>query len=146
MDMGVFLGVVQIVSNVPLHQPVKRRKVIADRVGVQGMIAAFRGQADQKSQDRDLHGLAEQRLKADQEQTLIRLTDAARRQGLELLVEVIPSKVAPIADDTTAQVIQRLYEIGIQIGFDPLLNLRSDVQICKEKREKIAGSLVNVSI
>ena len=32
------------------------------------MVAPFGGQTDQKSQDRDLHGLAEQRLKADQEQ------------------------------------------------------------------------------
>ncbi|QFS99909.1 5-dehydro-2-deoxygluconokinase [Labrenzia sp. THAF191b] len=50
---------------------------------------------------------------ADQEQTVLRLFSAARRNGLEFLLEVIPSKVAPIDDDTTARVIQRFYDIGV---------------------------------
>ncbi len=49
----------------------------------------------------------------DQEQTVLRLFSAARRNGLEFLLEVIPSKVAPIDDDTTARVIQRFYDIGV---------------------------------
>jgi 5-dehydro-2-deoxygluconokinase len=49
----------------------------------------------------------------DQEQTVLRLFSAARRNGLEFLLEVIPSKVAPVDDDTTARVIQRFYDIGI---------------------------------
>ncbi len=48
-----------------------------------------------------------------QEQTVLRLFSAARRNGLEFLLEVIPSKVAPIDDDTTARVIQRFYDIGV---------------------------------
>ena len=50
---------------------------------------------------------------ADQEATVIRLFHAARRNGLEFLLEVIPSKVAPVEDDTTAWVIQRFYDKGI---------------------------------
>ncbi|MBN8181220.1 bifunctional 5-dehydro-2-deoxygluconokinase/5-dehydro-2-deoxyphosphogluconate aldolase [Roseibium aggregatum] len=49
----------------------------------------------------------------DQEQTVLRLFSAARRNGLEFLLEVIPSKVAPVDDDTTARVIQRFYDIGV---------------------------------
>lgn len=45
--------------------------------------------------------------------TVTRLFHAARRNGLELLLEVIPSKVGPVDDDTTPQVIQRFYDAGI---------------------------------
>jgi 5-dehydro-2-deoxygluconokinase len=45
--------------------------------------------------------------------TLERLFHAARRNRLELLVEVIPSKVGPVDDDTTATVIRRIYARGI---------------------------------
>ena len=45
---------------------------------------------------------------ADQEATVLRLFDAARRNRLELLLEVIPSKVAPIEADTSARIIQRI--------------------------------------
>ncbi|MDZ4134114.1 MAG: DUF2090 domain-containing protein, partial [Paracoccaceae bacterium] len=38
---------------------------------------------------------------------------AARRNRLELLMEVIPSKVGPVDDATTARVIQRIYDAGI---------------------------------
>ncbi|MDV7143346.1 5-dehydro-2-deoxygluconokinase [Tropicimonas sp. TH_r6] len=34
---------------------------------------------------------------------------ASRRNGLEFLLEVIPSKVGPVDDDTTAQIIHRIY-------------------------------------
>ena len=50
---------------------------------------------------------------ADQEATLIRLFTAARRNRLEVLLEVIPSKVAPVEDDTTARIIDRIYALGI---------------------------------
>ncbi|WP_297842018.1 5-dehydro-2-deoxygluconokinase [uncultured Roseibium sp.] len=50
---------------------------------------------------------------ADQEQTVWRLFSAARRNRLEFLLEVIPSKVAPIDDDTTARVIQHFYDTGV---------------------------------
>lgn len=51
--------------------------------------------------------------KAEQEETVSRLFAAARRNRLEFLLEVIPSKAGPVDDDTTARVIKRFYEIGI---------------------------------
>jgi 5-dehydro-2-deoxygluconokinase len=53
-------------------------------------------------------------MKARQERELQRLYDAARRLGRELLVEIVASKNGPVADDTVAAVIARLYEIGIK--------------------------------
>ncbi|TGD42860.1 5-dehydro-2-deoxygluconokinase [Pseudotabrizicola sediminis] len=52
-------------------------------------------------------------IKAEQEATVTRLFHAARRNRLEFLLEVIPSKAGPVTDQTTAQVIQRFYDIGI---------------------------------
>ncbi|HMO70280.1 MAG TPA: 5-dehydro-2-deoxygluconokinase [Paracoccaceae bacterium] len=52
-------------------------------------------------------------LQAAQEATVTRLFHAARRNRLEFLLEVIPSKVGPINDDTTARIIRRFYEIGV---------------------------------
>ncbi|WP_420333991.1 bifunctional 5-dehydro-2-deoxygluconokinase/5-dehydro-2-deoxyphosphogluconate aldolase [Roseibium sp.] len=52
-------------------------------------------------------------MKAQQENVLKRLFAACRRNRLELLLEVIPSKVGPVDDDTTARIIRRIYEIGI---------------------------------
>lgn len=52
-------------------------------------------------------------MKAQQEDVLTRLFAACRRNRLELLLEVIPSKVGPVDDDTTARIIRRIYEIGI---------------------------------
>jgi 5-dehydro-2-deoxygluconokinase len=52
-------------------------------------------------------------MRSEQEATLLRLAHAARANGLELLLEVIPSKVGPVDDDTTATLIQRFYDIGI---------------------------------
>ncbi|UWR10661.1 bifunctional 5-dehydro-2-deoxygluconokinase/5-dehydro-2-deoxyphosphogluconate aldolase [Sulfitobacter mediterraneus] len=48
-----------------------------------------------------------------QEDTITRLFTACRRNDLEFLLEVIPSKVGDVADDTTARLIRRFYEIGI---------------------------------
>ena len=45
--------------------------------------------------------------------TVERLFQACRRNRLEFLLEVIPSKAGPVDDDTTAQVIQRFYDEGI---------------------------------
>ena len=42
-----------------------------------------------------------------------RLFTAARRNGLEFLLEVIPSKVAPVDDETTATLIQSFYDAGV---------------------------------
>lgn len=42
-----------------------------------------------------------------------RLYTAARRNDLEFLLEVIPSKVGPVDDQTSAAVIQRFYDAGV---------------------------------
>ncbi len=52
-------------------------------------------------------------LRAAQEATLRRLFQAARRNGLEFLLELIPSKVGPVDDRTVATLIERIYAIGI---------------------------------
>ena len=52
-------------------------------------------------------------MRAGQEATVLRLARAARANGLEFLLEVIPSKVGPVGDDTTATLIRRFYEIGV---------------------------------
>jgi len=49
-----------------------------------------------------------------QEATVQRLFAAARRNDLEFLLEIIPSKVGPVDDLTTATLIRRFYEIGIR--------------------------------
>jgi len=41
------------------------------------------------------------------------LFTAARRNNLEFLLEVIPSKVAPVDDTTTATLIQQFYDAGV---------------------------------
>ena len=50
---------------------------------------------------------------ADHETTLRHLAEAARRNHLEFLLEVIPSKVGPTDDTTTARIIERVYGLGI---------------------------------
>ncbi|MEY4696785.1 MAG: 5-dehydro-2-deoxygluconokinase, partial [Pseudomonadota bacterium] len=52
-------------------------------------------------------------MKARQEETVLRLFHACRRNRLEMLLEIIPSKVAPVDDDTSARVIQRFYDLGV---------------------------------
>ncbi|WP_377292094.1 5-dehydro-2-deoxygluconokinase [Rhizobium sp. SG2393] len=52
-------------------------------------------------------------MKAEQEATVARLFAACRRNRLEMLLEVIPSKVGPVGDDTVAAIIERFYEIGV---------------------------------
>ncbi|KAB2698195.1 5-dehydro-2-deoxygluconokinase [Ochrobactrum sp. Kaboul] len=52
-------------------------------------------------------------MKAEQEAIVKRLFTAARRNRLEFLLEVIPSKAGSVDDETTARVIQRFYDIGV---------------------------------
>jgi len=52
-------------------------------------------------------------LRAAQEETVLRLFTAARRNDLEFLLEVIPSKVGPTDDTTTATLIRQFYAAGI---------------------------------
>lgn len=51
--------------------------------------------------------------RASQEATVKRLFDAGRRNNLEFLLEVIPSKVGPVTPDTTATLIRQFYEAGV---------------------------------
>jgi len=53
-------------------------------------------------------------LKRAQEAVLERVALACRQVGRELLVEIIASKHGPVGDDTMAQVMERLYAIGIR--------------------------------
>ncbi|MBV7381163.1 PfkB family carbohydrate kinase, partial [Maritimibacter dapengensis] len=55
--------------------------------------------------DGETRALQETRVKA--------LFTAARRNGLEFLLEVIPSKVGPVDDTTTATLIQQFYDAGV---------------------------------
>ncbi|RID93469.1 5-dehydro-2-deoxygluconokinase [Gemmobacter lutimaris] len=52
-------------------------------------------------------------IRAEQEATVTRLFHACRRNRLEMLLEIIPSKVGPVDDMTSATLIRRFYEIGI---------------------------------
>lgn len=63
---------------------------------------------------------------AAQEETVIRLFHAARRNRLEFLLEVIPSKVGATDDSTTARLIRRFYEIGIYPDWWKLEPLQTD--------------------
>jgi 5-dehydro-2-deoxygluconokinase len=65
-------------------------------------------------------------MKAKQERELLRLHDAARTIGRELLVEIIASKHGPVNDTTTAQVVERLYQIGIKPDWWKLESQPSD--------------------
>ena len=53
-------------------------------------------------------------MKAGQEDTIVRLARAARANGLELMLEVIASGIAPVNDHTTADIIQRFYDLGVR--------------------------------
>jgi 5-dehydro-2-deoxygluconokinase len=62
----------------------------------------------------------------DQIGTLTRLFHACRRNRLELLLEVIPSKVGPVDDGTTPAIIQRIYDAGIYPDWWKLEPFQSD--------------------
>lgn len=62
---------------------------------------------------------------AAQEATVRRLWEAARRNRLEFLLEVIPSKVGPVDDTTTATLIRRFYAAGIWPDWWKLEPMRS---------------------
>ena len=52
-------------------------------------------------------------LRARQEETVKRLFEAARRNSLEFLLEIIPSKVGPVDDATNATLIAQFYAAGV---------------------------------
>ncbi|HSF64808.1 MAG TPA: 5-dehydro-2-deoxygluconokinase [Paracoccaceae bacterium] len=63
---------------------------------------------------------------AQQEDVLRRLFAAARRNRLEFLLEVIPSRVGPVDDGTTRAIIDRIYALGIFPDWWKLEPMRSD--------------------
>lgn len=52
-------------------------------------------------------------MRKSQEATVRRLWEASRRNRLELLLEIIPSKVGPVDDTTTATLIRQFYAAGV---------------------------------
>lgn len=52
-------------------------------------------------------------MRAEQEAKVRELFTAARRNGLDFLLEIIPSKVGPVDDTTTATLIGQFYAAGI---------------------------------
>lgn len=65
-------------------------------------------------------------VKAEQEATVKRLARAARANRLEFLLEIIPSKVAPVTDTTSAEVIRRFYDIGVYPDWWKLEPMKAD--------------------
>lgn len=63
---------------------------------------------------------------AEQEDVVKRVFESARRNRLEFLLEVIPSKVGPVDDDTTPALIQRFYDIGVYPDWWKLEPFKSD--------------------
>lgn len=51
--------------------------------------------------------------RTQQEEVVKRLWHASRRNGLEFLLEIIPSKVGGVNDMTTATLIQQFYDLGV---------------------------------
>ena len=52
-------------------------------------------------------------IRGNQESTVRRLAEAARANGLDLLLEVVPSKFGLVDEATTARIIRRFYAIGV---------------------------------
>jgi 5-dehydro-2-deoxygluconokinase len=66
-------------------------------------------------------------MRSQQEATVRRLWEAARRNRLEFLLEVIPSKVGPVGDETTAALIRQFYAAGVFPDWWKLEPMRSRV-------------------
>jgi 5-dehydro-2-deoxygluconokinase len=69
----------------------------------------------------------------EQAGVLTRLFHAARRNRLELLLELIPSKVGPVDDRTTAELIHRIYDLGIYPDWwklEPMKSKNAWTQAC----------------
>ena len=65
-------------------------------------------------------------MRLEQEATVSRLFAAARRNRLEFLLEVIPSKVGSTDDATVARIIDRFYEIGVYPDWWKLEPMRTE--------------------
>ena len=55
-----------------------------------------------------------------------RMFTAARRNGLEFLLEIIPSKVGPVDDETSATLIQQFYNAGVSPDWWKLEPFKTD--------------------
>ncbi|KAB0675509.1 bifunctional 5-dehydro-2-deoxygluconokinase/5-dehydro-2-deoxyphosphogluconate aldolase [Aureimonas leprariae] len=64
-------------------------------------------------------------LRAAQEETVKRLFEASRRNGLEFLLEIIPSKVGAVDDATNATLIEQFYAAGVYPDWWKLEPLRT---------------------
>ena len=72
--------------------------------------------------------------RTSQEDTVRRLFAAARANNLEFLLEIIPSKVGPVTDETTAEVIRRFYAIGVYPDWwklEPMLSEAAWAKACE---------------
>lgn len=72
-------------------------------------------------------------MRASQEEVIKRLFAAARRNRLEFLLEIIPSKVGPVDDETNATLIRRFYEIGVYPDWwklEPMASSASWEKVC----------------
>ncbi len=65
-------------------------------------------------------------IKAEQEAVVLRLFHAARRNRLEFLLEVIPSKAGDVDDDTAAAIIRRFYDLDVYPDWWKLEPMTSD--------------------
>ena len=65
-------------------------------------------------------------MKAEQEATVVRLARACRANRLEFLLEIIPSKVGPVGDTTSAEIIQRFYDLGVYPDWWKLEPMKTD--------------------
>ena len=65
-------------------------------------------------------------MKSSQDDIIVRLAHAARANGLEFLLEVLASPVGAVDEHTTADVIQRFYDIGVRPDWWKLEPMRSD--------------------
>lgn len=79
------------------------------------------------------HPEDETAMRAAQEETVSRLFHACRRNRLEMLLEVIPSKVGPVDATTTARLISRFYDIGVYPDWwklEPMQSAEAWAQTC----------------
>ena len=66
-------------------------------------------------------------LRAGQEATVKRLAKAARANGLDLLLELTPSKLGAADEPMTAAIVERFYAIGVYPDWWKLEPMTSDV-------------------
>ena len=67
-------------------------------------------------------------LKKEQEEQVLRLFDACRKNGRELLLEIIASKNGKVESDTVSNIIHRFYDIGVYPDWWKLEPASDDVE------------------